>query len=137
MWIFLCLISPAEFCDLALVDTWYFSKSAWSPIDRKVTWNSRWGFFNLTHNLIKFNGHWCCEKGDAPFCEYNMITWSMSCVTQWLWSIQLKPHLDRTGGHCPSEGGNKDFFAYHVITWSMSQVTYWVRYSHLKSRRLQ
>ena len=30
-------------------------------------------------------------------------------MTQWLWSIQPKPHFDRIGGHCPSEGGNKDF----------------------------
>ena len=59
-----CLISPSEFCGIALVDTWRFSKS---------TWRSRWGSFTLTHNPTKFNGHWRCETGDVLFAN---IAWS-------------------------------------------------------------
>ena len=114
IWVFLCLISPAEFCDLALVDTWCFSKSTWS-LGQQVTWKSRWDPFTLTHNRIKFNGYWRCETGDAPFCKYNGITWQMSGVDRRLWSIQLKAHLGKIGGHCPSDGGGKVFL---YITWS-------------------
>ena len=63
LWVFLCMIS-AEFCYLALVDTWRFSKSTWS-LNRQVTWKSRWGPFTLTHNPNNFDGHWCYETGDA------------------------------------------------------------------------
>ena len=49
LWVFLYFISPAEFCGLALVDAWRFSKSTWS-LDRQVTWKSRWGPFTLNHD---------------------------------------------------------------------------------------
>ena len=109
MWVFLCLISPTEFCGLELVDTWLFSKITWL-IDWQVTWGwqVRWGPFTLTHNLTKFDDHWCRETGDATFCEYKVITWQMIYVTRWLWSTQFKSHLAKIGSHCPSEGGDKD-----------------------------
>ena len=114
MWVFQCLISPTEFCGLELVDTWLFSKITWL-IDWQVTWGwqVRWGSFTLTHNLTKFDDHWHCETGDAPFCEYNVITWQMIYVTRWLWSTQLKSHLAKIGSDCPSEGGDKDFLISH------------------------
>ena len=129
-------ISSWDTCGLALVDTWRFSKSTWS-LDRLVIWKSRWGPFFLTHNSTKFNGHWRCEMviGDAPFYEYNVITWQMSHVTRWLWSTQIKSHLAKIGDHCPSEGGDRAFFAYHMIIWLISHVTRWVRYPHPKSQR--
>ena len=111
-----------EFCDLALVDTWRFSKSTWS-LDREGTWKSRWGLLTLTHNPTKFNGHWRCETRDAHFYEYNAITLQMSQVTQWLWSIPLKTCLAEIGGHIPSKGGDKDFFK---ITRSHDQWVTWL-----------
>ena len=53
---FLYLISPAESCGLASVGTWRLSKSNW-PLDRQLTWKSRWGPFTVSHNSTKFNGH--------------------------------------------------------------------------------
>ena len=88
LWVFLCLISPAEFCGFELVDTWRLSKSTWSLVGQ-VTWKSRWGSFIQTHNPTKFDDHWRFDTGDAPFCEYNMITWQMSHVKWWVWTSQL------------------------------------------------
>ena len=120
LWVFLCLISPTEFCGLALAETWRFSKSMWS-LDRQVTWKSRWGTFTITHNLTKFKCHWRCENWDAPFYEYNLITWYKIHVTWWLWSTQLKSHLANIGDHCPSKSGDKAFLRSrdHMInvTW--------------------
>ena len=89
MRVFPYLISLAEFCGLALVDTWRFSKSTWS-LDRQVTWNSRWAPFTLTHNPTKFDGHWGCETWDAPFYKYNVITWLDGCSQLNLSHILLK-----------------------------------------------
>ena len=91
LWVFLCLISAPEFYDLALVDTWRFSKYTWS-LDQQVTRKSRQGRFTLTHNPAKINCHWRCETGDAPL---------------WLVVIAL------------AKVEIKLFFAYHVITWLM------------------
>ena len=101
------------------VDTWRFSKSAWSR-DRQFTWKSSWSPFTLTHNPTSE----LCETGDASFCEYKLIAWYMSHVTWWLWSIQLKSHLAKIGGHCPSEGRDKTFFM--NIRWSHDQWVTWV-----------
>ena len=70
LWDFLCLISPVEFCGLALVDTRRFSKITWS-LDWQVAWKNRWDPFTLTHSPSMSNGHWRCEI----FCKYNVITW--------------------------------------------------------------
>ena len=84
LWVFLCSISPAEFCGLALVDTWRFSKSTWS-IDRQVAWKSRWGLFTLNHNPAMVI--------DAVKLEMHLftnITWSHDRWVTWLnGSIQL------------------------------------------------
>ena len=117
MWVFLCLISPAEFYGLTLVDIWRFLKCTWPP-DRQVTWKSRWGPFTLTHNPTNFNCHWRCETGDPPFCENNVITWYMRHVTRWLRSTQRMSHIAKIGGHCLTESGDKAFLH---ITWSHDQ----------------
>ena len=67
LWAFLTLIYPAEFCDLALVDTWRSQKG--QSLNLRVTRKSRWRLFTLNHNPTKFNGHWRCETEDAHFCD--------------------------------------------------------------------
>ena len=86
-----------------------FSKCTGS-LDRQVTWKSGWGPFTLTHNPTNLNCHWCCETGDAPFCDYKVITIYMSHVTRWLRSTQLMSHLAKIGGHCLRKVGDKAFF---------------------------
>ena len=100
------MISPTEFCSPALVNTWRFSKSTWL-LDRQFTWKGRRGSFTLTHNSTKFDCHWRSETGDAPFCEYNVITWKMGHLTRSLWSSQLKSQFAKIGSHCPSKGIDK------------------------------
>ena len=136
LWVFLFLISPAEFCSLALVDAWDFSKSRWS-LDQQVTWKSRWGSFTLTYNPTKFDGHWCCEIGDAPFCEFSIIIWYMSHVAQWLWSTQLKSQLTiKLVAIVLVKVKIELFKKIHMITWSMGHVSHWVRYPQPKWQRL-
>ena len=81
---FLCLISSTEFC----------------------------GSFTLTHNPIKFVGHWGCETGDALFCKCNVITWYASHVTQCLWSTHLNSNIEKVVGYCPSELYIIEFFQF-------------------------
>ena len=80
LWVYLCLVFTADFCGLALVDVCCFSKNTWTP-DWQVTWKTRWGTFTLTHNPTKCDGNWCCETGDALFCEYE---WSHDRLVTWL-----------------------------------------------------
>ena len=83
LWVFLFLVSPADWCGLALVDTWHSSKSTWS-LDRQVTWKSRWSCFTLTHNPTKFNDHWRCELEMHLFANITRshgrwVTWLDGC----------------------------------------------------------
>ena len=117
------MLSPAEFCRPALVDTWRFSKST-RLLDRQFTSKRRWGSFTLTYKPTKFDGHWHCKTGDAPFWEYHVITWQMGHVTRWLWSTQLKSQLTKIGSHCLSEGRDKAFLK--KISWSHDQWITWL-----------
>ena len=49
-----------------------FQKTRNHVIDKLI---ERVGRFARTHNSTQFDGdgHWRCETGDAPFCEYNVI----------------------------------------------------------------
>ena len=49
-----------------------FQKTRNHVIDKLI---ERVGSFAQTHNSTQFDGdgHWRCETGDAPFCEYNVI----------------------------------------------------------------
>ena len=135
MWVFLCLISPTEFCSLALVDTWRFSKSPRS-LDQQFTWKSRWGSFTLTHNRTKFDGHCRCETGDTPFWN---ITLSHDRWVRWLdgcGQLNLSHNLLKFMAMGLAKVEIKLFKKNHVIKWSMGRVNQWVRYPHPKSQRL-
>ena len=80
LWIFLCLISPTEFCGFALVDTWRFSKSSWS-LDRQVTWKSRLSLFALTLTLP---GLMVIDVVKLEMHLYTNITWSDNRWVTWL-----------------------------------------------------
>ena len=75
---FLYLISPAEFCGLALVDTWRFSKSRWS-LDRQVTSVSSWDSFTLTIPSLMVIGIVILEMH-----LFANITWSNDRWVPWL-----------------------------------------------------
>ena len=120
LWVFLCLICSAEFCGRDLVGTWRFSKSKLS-LDRQVTCKCRRGFFTLIQNHNKFNGHWICETGDAPFCEYKMIAWiDQSCALMVV--VNSSYSLLKLVVIVPGKVEMKLFLAYQMITWSMSHV---------------
>ena len=70
MSVFRCLASPVEFCSLALVDTWRFSKAHDHLIKKlleKAVEAPSPKLFNPILN--KFYGNYRCETGDAPFRE--------------------------------------------------------------------
>ena len=84
LWVFLCLIFPAEFCGLTLVDARCFSKSKGS-LDRQVTWESRWSPVTLTRSPTKFDYHclfWWVVKLEMHL--FANITWSHNRWVTWL-----------------------------------------------------
>ena len=127
MWVFLRLVSPAEFCGLALVNIWRFSKNTWSR-DQQVTGRNKWCPFTLTHNPTKFDDIGLVKLEMYLFAN---ITWSLDRWAKW---------LDGCGqlnlSHTPSESKDKALLVYHMITWSMSHVTRWVRITELNNKSI-
>ena len=135
MWVFPCLVSPAEFCGLALVNIWRFSKST-RPRDQQVTGRNKWGLFTLTHNPTKFDDIGLVKLEMYLFAN---IMWSVDRWAKWLdgrGQLNLSHTLAKIGGHCPSESKDKALLAYHMITWLMSHVTRWVRITELNNKSM-
>ena len=75
LWVFLCLISPAEFCGFASMDTWHFSKAHDHLIDNRwVTWLRDCGQLNLSHTLLKLVAIVLVKLEIKHFSECHVIT---------------------------------------------------------------